>query len=373
MMPKSNMTSTLGSRMSGFTLVELMVSMTLSLILLAGALSILYSTKLTSSENERVARIQEAGRTALELIRQDARASGYAGCARPHNASSGYTYNTKGLNTTSLLWDFSKPVYGFEATSSTAWTPALDTAIPASPVPATGSDVLVLRTARPGSPLFRTNAGASGSAAISVDRDPNISLASFTPTPMIIGDCRTAEVFVASGVTTAGSTGTILHATGGSPAGNTSGSLSNSYQIGALLQPVQTVVYYVASCTAIDGPAGPCTALTPPGLWQIAAVDTATGIQPQELIQGVEAMQLKYGVDTDGDFLANSYVTADLVTDWTKVVSINLAILVRSVDQTGVETDKQTYSLLGTSYGPFNDRRSRSVYTTTISLRNDTT
>jgi type IV pilus assembly protein PilW len=354
--------------MSGFSLVELMVSMTISLILLAGALSILYSTKLTSSENERIARIQEAGRTALELIRQDARASGYAGCARPHNASSGFTYNTTGLNSNTLLWDFSKPVYGFEATSATAWTPALDPAIPASPVPATGSDVVVLRTARSGSPVFRSNAGAAGSAAIAVDRDPNITL--ITPTPMIISDCRTAEIFVASGFTSTGATATILHATGGAPAGNSSGSLTNAYQIGALLQPVQTVIYYVASCTAV---AGPCTALTPPALWQIVGSDQPGGSTPQELIQGVEALQVKYGVDTDGDFLANNYVTADAVAAWTKVVSINLAILVRSIDQTGVEQDNKTYSLLGTAYGPFNDRRSRSVYTTTISLRNDTT
>ena len=353
--------------MSGFSLVELMVAMTLSLILMAGALSILYSTKLTSSENERVARIQEAGRTALELIRQDARASGYAGCARPHTASYGPIYNTTGLNSNTLLWDFSKPVYGFEA-SATAWTPALDPAIPASPVPATGSDVVVLRTSRAGSPVFRANAGALGSADIAVDADPNIQLT--TPTPMIISDCKNAEVFIATGINPAGTTATILHAGGGAPAGNNSGSLANAYQIGAVLQSVQTVIYYVASCTAVGGP---CTAVTPPALWQIVGSDQPGGSTPQELIQGVEAMQLKYGVDTDGDFLANTYVTADAVTDWTKVVSINMAILVRSIDQTGVEADNKTYKLLDTNYGPFNDRRSRSVYTTTISLRNDTT
>src|SRR2546430_6052851 len=87
---------------AGFSLVELMVAMTLSLILMAGALSILYSTKLTSAENERVARIQEAGRTAFELIRQDARSSGYAGCARPHTDLTGPSFNTTGLNSTTL-------------------------------------------------------------------------------------------------------------------------------------------------------------------------------------------------------------------------------------------------------------------------------
>jgi type IV pilus assembly protein PilW len=357
--------------MTGFTLVELMVSMTLSLILLAGALSILYSSKLTSSENERVARMQEAGRTALELIRQDARASGYAGCARPHKASYGFTYNTDGLNNTTLLWDFSKPVFGFDGTA-TGWSPALDPAIPASPVPAAASDIMVVRTARTGSPIFKApTSGVSGSAAIAVQADPNVSLV--TPTPMIISDCRSAEVFIATGVTGTGASIQILHAAGGTPAGNTSSSLTNSYQVGAFLQPVQTVIYYIASCTAIDGPAGPCTAITPPALWQIAPTDQPGGANPQELIQGVEAMQVKYGVDTDGDFLANSYVTADAVTDWTKVVSINLAILIRSVDQTGVDKDNRTYTLIDKTYGPFNDRRTRAVYTTTISLRNDTT
>ena len=36
-------------RTRGFSLIELMVALTLSLILMAGALSILYSTKLTSA------------------------------------------------------------------------------------------------------------------------------------------------------------------------------------------------------------------------------------------------------------------------------------------------------------------------------------
>jgi type IV pilus assembly protein PilW len=362
--------ATMRPRMTGFTLVELMVSMTLSLILLAGALSILYSTKLTSAENERVARIQEAGRTAFELIRQDARASGYAGCARPHNASYGWTYTTTGLNSNTLLWDFSNPVYGFEATGASTWNPALDPAIPAAaPVPASGSDILVLRTARPGAALFRVSAGGvSGSGAIAVDRDPNISLT--TPTPMIISDCKSAEVFIASGFTPSGATAQILHALGGTPAGNSSDTLANSYQIGAMLQPIQTVVYYVASCQAAGGP---CSGTSPPSLWQIVGTDQPGGSQPQEVIQGVEAMQLKYGVDTNGDFLADNYVNANLVTDWKKVVSINMAILVRSIDQTGVEKDNVTYKLLDTNVGPFNDRRNRTVFTTTISLRNDTT
>ncbi len=358
-------------RATGFSLVELMVALTLSLLLTAGALSMLYSTKLTSAENERVARIQEAGRTAFELIRQDARASGYAGCARPHTDSTGASFNTTGLSVTTLLWDFSKPVYGYEATAGT-WSPVLDAAIPASPAPATGSDVLVLRTARPGWPLFRTNVAVTGGTAdISVDKDPSVTTLTpplQAPIPMVIGDCIRSEVFIATGWKPTGATATIQHGVGGTPVANNSGSLTNNHRQGALLQPVQTIIYYVASC---GNTTAPCTGTTPPALWQIVGAG-----QPQELIQGVEAMQLKYGVDTNQDFLADKYLTADAVTAgnyWPNVVSVNIAILVRSVDQTGVETDKQTYSLLGTNFGPFNDRRHRSVFTTTITLRNDTT
>src|SRR5690349_16381429 len=125
-------------RSAGFSLIELMVALTLSLILMAGALSILYSTKLTSSENERIARVQEAGRTAFELIRQDARAAGYVGCAHPSvdnhfDPPLSNFYNN--LNDTSLLWNFEVAASGFEATNATTWVPALDAAIPAVPTP----------------------------------------------------------------------------------------------------------------------------------------------------------------------------------------------------------------------------------------------
>ncbi len=122
----------------GFSVVELMVAMTLSLILMAGALSILYSSKLTYTENERIARLQEAGRTVVELVLRDARVAGYEGCTRPL-APTDFVNNLDDAN--SVLWNFIQPVFGYNASSS-AWTPALDaTAIPSATA---GSDVIVL-------------------------------------------------------------------------------------------------------------------------------------------------------------------------------------------------------------------------------------
>ena len=55
-------------RSAGFSLIELMVALTISLIMIGGAIGILYSTKVSYTENERLARIQENGRAAFELL-----------------------------------------------------------------------------------------------------------------------------------------------------------------------------------------------------------------------------------------------------------------------------------------------------------------
>src|SRR3954469_23342272 len=294
MKPRIPTTQLMRHPAAGFSLVELMVALTLSLILVAGALSILYSTKLTSAENERVARIQEAGRTAFELMMQDARGAGYLGCTHPYADTLTIPPTSSvnsGLNSASLMWNFLQPVYGFEATGA-SWSPALDAAIPATnPTPATGSGILVLRTTRPGSPIFRTNAPFASNAATRVNRDA-ASAPLQVGTPVVISDCNNAAFFAVTGFAGVGSTATISHASGGAPVGNASDFLApqnHTFVVGSTLQPVQTVVYYIASCQApVDGVI--CKAVTPPALWQIVG-----GSTPQELIQGVEAMQLRYG------------------------------------------------------------------------------
>ena len=70
-------------RESGFSVVELMVSMTISLLLLAGVLSVMYTSRITYDENARVSRLQEYARASVELMLRDLRSAGNLGCARP--------------------------------------------------------------------------------------------------------------------------------------------------------------------------------------------------------------------------------------------------------------------------------------------------
>jgi type IV pilus assembly protein PilW len=333
------------SHQRGFSLVELMVALTLSLVLMAGALSVLYSSRLSYRENDRIARLQEAGRTAVELLLRDARPAGYIGCSRP---VFGDEFSNGLAGGTSLLTNFTDPVAGFEAGASD-WTPALDTGL--IPSATAGSDVLVLRSTRQGQPVFRTNTPVVNTAtALSVDRSVGTSVPANTP--MIISDCQGSAVFMATAFTGAGATATIEHIAGA----NASANLARGFDTGALVMPVQTIIYYVRDASDGSGPA----------LWQ--RVD---GADPVELIGGVENLQVLYGVDTDNDLLANDYRSAATVTNWQQVISLSVALLIRSTE-TGVERDNRVYTLLDGTVGPFNDRRQRSVFTTTVVLRNRT-
>ena len=88
----------------------------------------------------------------------------------------------------------------------------------------------------------------------------------------------------------------------------------------------------------------------------------------EELVEGVEDMQILYGLDSDGDQFPNQYFDADNVPDWGDVVAIRIMLLLRSLDDFVTE-DPQTYAFNGAQVTP-NDRRIRQVFTTTIALRN---
>src|SRR3954468_7063067 len=93
---------------TGFSMVELMVALTLSLILIGGVLSLVYSSKVTYMENERVAGTQEGGRAAFEMIMRDLRVSGFPGCAQPIDK---LVFSSNQLNNpTSVLWALNVPL-----------------------------------------------------------------------------------------------------------------------------------------------------------------------------------------------------------------------------------------------------------------------
>jgi len=340
-------------RQAGFSMVELMVALTLSLILIGGVLSLVYSSKVTYLENERVAGTQEGGRAAFELLLRDLRGSGFQGCAQP--VAGLVPSNNILTDPTSLLWDLGVPVQGYEGSGGT-FSPALDPLLSgAAAPPSANSDIIVIRTIRAGVPQLRTSKFINPGDDVTVTKTGTQKVVGNT---FVISDCQAETVFAAA-VTDAGTTATLTKSVAPAVPSNQSGNLLASFASGALVTPVDTVIYYIAPSD---------TAGT--ALWRIVSSNNAT---PEELIPGVERMELQYGVDTDGDAIVNEYDDADAVTNWSNVVSVRVAILVRSTQANSRDLDQKKYTLLNQVVPAFKDHYQRSVYTTTITLRNRTT
>ena len=353
-----------------------MIAMVVGLVLLAGVLSIFISSRSGYGANTATAQVQEDGRFALDFIRSNVRMTSYMGCATTARSNSI-------INPLGQLYNFLMPVYGYEyngtdpatatsaapyaitsetpagvALSAGTWTPAADgtTAAITNAIP--GSDVLVLFSAT-GDPVYLTAPTAGG--LIPVTTSTGLVAGQLA----VISDCIKSTAFEvgASDNNTPG----LLTVGGGSPyPGNYQSSFSVGYQSGAQVLTANVLVYYVG--TGADGS---------PALFQVQLQPSgAVGVQ-QEIVPGVENMQVLYGVDTTGGSTLstpNQYLTASQVdgtNNWANVLSVQVGLLMRSdVGATPQPTIAQKFNILNSYITVPLDTRLRHVFTSTIYLRN---
>jgi type IV pilus assembly protein PilW len=90
------------------------------------------------------------------------------------------------------------------------------------------------------------------------------------------------------------------------------------------------------------------------------------------LVQGIENFQVEYGIDTSGDGVPDSYVTAPANTnDWSNVVALRIHLLVRNIDTTPGYKDTKQYNLgLAGTTAAANDAYKRHVYTALVRVNN---
>lgn len=91
--------------------------------------------------------------------------------------------------------------------------------------------------------------------------------------------------------------------------------------------------------------------------------------QAAALIPLVEAFDVTYGVDDDGDRFADAYRAAAAVADWSRVVSVNLQLRVLSAEDRLADAPQPYLDFDGFAVTP-NDRRLRRSYATVVALRN---
>ncbi|RVU83875.1 hypothetical protein EOL70_13695 [Leucothrix sargassi] len=90
----------------------------------------------------------------------------------------------------------------------------------------------------------------------------------------------------------------------------------------------------------------------------------------QVIAEGVENIQFVYGEDLDADGVADHYVNLTDVADWKDVVSVNISVLIRSLNPVAAANTPRSYQLSEDTVVNRNDRYLRSVFTATVRLRN---
>jgi hypothetical protein len=87
------------------------------------------------------------------------------------------------------------------------------------------------------------------------------------------------------------------------------------------------------------------------------------------IVEGVEAMRIRYGEDTDRDGVANRYVAADYPgLSLARVVNIKISLLLRTSEKMNLMLNSKYYVLQDAELGPFKDHYMRKVYTVTVPI-----
>lgn len=332
----------------GISLVEVLVALVISLFLLAGIIQVYVGNKSSYTFSNSISRIQENGRYALETMAQDLRMAGFFGCAifDPEDDAAMDSIvnnlNPNGVGYTDDIHNFLEKDL-VEGTENDGLN---------------GSDSITMRGAEPGNVTVQPPYG-SVSAQIMVSQPHNLVEGDI----VMVSNCRGADIMQISNINAAN--GTLVHNTGAGVepgnynpdncVGGNAHCLSQTYGADSAMFRFRTVTYSIAV-----GESGE------PALWR-----SENGVDA-ELVEGIDQMQLLYGVDTTDDDFPNQYMTStELIAsanDWYDVMSIRLMLLVRSAALQVVEAPQViTYNGATTTAA---DYRLRQVFSTTIALRN---
>lgn len=329
------------NRQLGLSLIEILVALVISTFLLGGVIQVYSGNKATYGFSEAMSRIQENGRYAMDIILRDLRMAGFRGCATDQFVNN-LDPNGTGYDADQHDYFSNPPVEGEENNGTN------------------NSDTLFIRGAAPGQSNIVTPYNNPTSATVFVNNAEFIEDGDI----VLIANCRGADLFQITNMTKVSSSNySIVHNSGvsnpgpgnynpGNCTGGNAHCLSQTYGGDSALLKMQTVRYRIGV-----GDSGE------PALFRAEFSDES------ELVDGIEQMQILYGVNTDTDDTSpNQYVSSDNVADWDEVTAVRIMLLLRSTDTVNLGGD-QKYRFNGVDVTA-NDNRLRQVFSTTIALRN---
>ncbi|MGB0213493.1 PilW family protein [Algiphilus sp.] len=322
---------------AGMTLVELMIAMVLGLVLVGGAIQVLLSTQESYRLQENMARLQENARFAMEMVARDLRMAGYSHCGTIDNIS---FHN----NVADPDGD-PDPAFDF-GNAATIRDVAPQGAL-------AGSDALRLRHAQERSLRVQTVPGG-GSANLKVGGNV---LHLRQGDVVTVTDCSEADTFRITNTPAEtedeSDQVTLAHAANF----NVSPHLQGSYAAGDRVVVIRNLTWFIAEDDDLHADGTPV-----PVLYRDA------GDGPEAVVEDVRAMRIRYGTDDDGDGSAERYLRAAAVTDWRRVVSVRVSLLLQTAEN-GLSPTAQSV-VFDNAEVTSDDRRVLRAFTTTVSLRN---
>jgi type IV pilus assembly protein PilW len=318
----------------GLTLIELMIAIVLGLLITAGMIELFVNSKQSYRVQENISRLQENGRFAMNFITQDIRMADYWGCL------SSTTSIENNLNANTLFDGFNNAISGEDNNA------AADNIID-------GTDTIIVKGAF-GSGTYVNNIPATTSADLKIEDNSGLSENDI----VIVSDCTHGDIFqITNDPSTGGSSGfdNVVHNTGAvsSGPGNADKPFQKLYDTDAQLFNLKFAEYTIQTGSG-----------SLPALYR-----TINGGTPQELIEGIENMQILYGEDTDNDKTPNYYLSANNpLLDMDRVVSVRVSLVVRTLED-NLAINPVPYTLFGTTVTP-NDNVIRRVFSSTIAVRN---
>jgi len=315
----------------GISLVEVLVALVISLFLLAGIVQVYSGNKATFTFTNALAEIQENGRFAIDTMTQDLRLSGEWGCIEFDSDDTDNINNE--ISAANGMPSYDPDFHDFVGEEAIEGTDGV-------------TDTIIVRGGRPGQANVESPFEAAGTNQLMITSSGNFGANDV----ILVARCGANDLLIAAEAD-------LLRVVSNTPNGaknllQIAGNKSQQFEKDAMVIELQTVTYSIL-----------------PGLsGQPALFRQEFGGAPQEMVEGVEDMQILYGVDADTDGFPDQYMPANLVADFEEVVAVRVQLLLQSMNDFVADVP-QTYTFNGATVTP-GDRRIRQIFTSTIALRN---
>lgn len=309
----------------GLSLIELMVALTVSLMLLAGVITIVVNSNNNYAELTRASQQMENGRYAIQLLQDDIKLAGFWGELRKLPDVPAALPNPCLTSEADHQSAIGLPIQGYDSKATSPISACLSDS---NFKPNT--DILVIRR-------VSTNVSTSGQL-----KDNVMYLQANSEEYWLIAEDldRTNDDDFFDKVNRQGA---------------------------SAIREYMTRIYFISPCN-ICGDDGDSI----PTLKRLDLTTVGNGYTIVPLVEGIEDLQIDYGLDTSGDGSANSYTDEPIGTgNWENVVALRINVLARNLERSSGYEDVKSYTLglandLANVVGPFNDAYKRHVFSAVV-------